>query len=235
MAAKRTSELIPLCHPLPLSHVDVELEVGEGRVEITASAETTGADRRRDGGAHRGRGRRPDRLRHGEGDRQGDVITEITLVEKTKEEVLRAAVLTVSDRVSRGEAEDGSGDTLEELLRGRRLRGRCAGSCRTSATRSRARSPSSPRDADARAHDRRHRPRRARRDARGDRARCSSARRRGSPRRSGPTRSRRRRTACSRAASPARSAATLVVNLAGSPGALPRRLRRAAPGACRTR
>ena len=31
---------------------------------------------------------------------------------------MRAAVLTVSDRVSRGEAEDGSGDTLEELLRG---------------------------------------------------------------------------------------------------------------------
>ena len=41
MAAKRTSELIPLCHPLPLSHVDVTLEVGEGSVEITASAETT--------------------------------------------------------------------------------------------------------------------------------------------------------------------------------------------------
>jgi cyclic pyranopterin phosphate synthase len=41
MAAKRTSELIPLCHPLPLSHVEVELEVGEGAVEITASVETT--------------------------------------------------------------------------------------------------------------------------------------------------------------------------------------------------
>ena len=41
MAAKRTSELIPLCHPLPLSHVAIELEVGESAVEITASAETT--------------------------------------------------------------------------------------------------------------------------------------------------------------------------------------------------
>ena len=41
MAAKRTSELIPLCHPLPLSHVEVTLEVGQGSVEITASAETT--------------------------------------------------------------------------------------------------------------------------------------------------------------------------------------------------
>jgi cyclic pyranopterin phosphate synthase len=41
MAAKRTADLIPLCHPLPLTHVDVALEVGDGRVEITASAETT--------------------------------------------------------------------------------------------------------------------------------------------------------------------------------------------------
>jgi cyclic pyranopterin monophosphate synthase len=41
MAAKRTSELIPLCHPLPLTHVDVALEVHEGRVEITGSAETS--------------------------------------------------------------------------------------------------------------------------------------------------------------------------------------------------
>jgi cyclic pyranopterin phosphate synthase len=41
MAAKRTAELIPLCHPLPLSHVDVSLSVGDGQVEITASAETT--------------------------------------------------------------------------------------------------------------------------------------------------------------------------------------------------
>ncbi|MBA3735826.1 MAG: cyclic pyranopterin monophosphate synthase MoaC [Actinobacteria bacterium] len=41
MAAKRTSELIPLCHPLPLSVVEVVLEVGDAGVEITAVAETT--------------------------------------------------------------------------------------------------------------------------------------------------------------------------------------------------
>ena len=41
MAAKRTSELIPLCHPLPLSHVGVEIEVGDEQVEIVAAAETT--------------------------------------------------------------------------------------------------------------------------------------------------------------------------------------------------
>ena len=41
MAAKRTSELIPLCHPLPLTNVEVTLDVGEEVVEIVASAETT--------------------------------------------------------------------------------------------------------------------------------------------------------------------------------------------------
>jgi len=41
MAAKRTAELIPLCHPLPLTHVGVELQVLEDGVEIVASAETT--------------------------------------------------------------------------------------------------------------------------------------------------------------------------------------------------
>ena len=41
MAAKRASELIPLCHPLALSHVAVSLDVSEDGVTITASAETT--------------------------------------------------------------------------------------------------------------------------------------------------------------------------------------------------
>jgi cyclic pyranopterin phosphate synthase len=41
MAAKRTHELIPLCHQLPLAVVDVRLDVGENEVGIEASAETT--------------------------------------------------------------------------------------------------------------------------------------------------------------------------------------------------
>ena len=41
MAAKRTSELIPLCHPLGLTSIDVRLEVGQEAVEIEAVAETT--------------------------------------------------------------------------------------------------------------------------------------------------------------------------------------------------
>jgi cyclic pyranopterin phosphate synthase len=41
MAAKRTSELIPLCHPLPLTLVELSLEVGAEGVEILAVVETT--------------------------------------------------------------------------------------------------------------------------------------------------------------------------------------------------
>jgi cyclic pyranopterin phosphate synthase len=41
MAAKRAAELIPLCHPLPLTNLAVELEVGDADVTILATAETT--------------------------------------------------------------------------------------------------------------------------------------------------------------------------------------------------
>jgi cyclic pyranopterin phosphate synthase len=39
-AAKRTAELIPLCHPLPLSFADVTAEIGEREVVLTAEART---------------------------------------------------------------------------------------------------------------------------------------------------------------------------------------------------
>jgi cyclic pyranopterin phosphate synthase len=41
MAAKRTSELIPMCHMVPLAHVDVEMRVCENGVAIAAKAATT--------------------------------------------------------------------------------------------------------------------------------------------------------------------------------------------------
>jgi cyclic pyranopterin phosphate synthase len=41
MAAKRTADLIPLCHPLPLSHVDLAVDVRGNRVEVVATVETT--------------------------------------------------------------------------------------------------------------------------------------------------------------------------------------------------
>ncbi len=86
MAAKATSTLIPLCHPLPLDHVEVELAVGEGRVEITASAKTTAPT-----------GVEMEALTAvavagltvydmAKAIDKGMTITEITLVEKTKQE-----------------------------------------------------------------------------------------------------------------------------------------------------
>lgn len=41
-AAKRTAELIPLCHPLPLSHVDVSIDAVDGGLQVIATASTTG-------------------------------------------------------------------------------------------------------------------------------------------------------------------------------------------------
>src|SRR4030081_2493879 len=41
MAAKKTAELIPLCHPLPLSHIDVELRQCEDGIAISSTVRTT--------------------------------------------------------------------------------------------------------------------------------------------------------------------------------------------------
>ncbi len=42
MAAKRTAELIPLCHPLPITSVTVDLSPGENAVDIACTVRTTG-------------------------------------------------------------------------------------------------------------------------------------------------------------------------------------------------
>lgn len=42
MAAKRTSELIPMCHPLPITKAEVRVEPGEGGLAVTARVKTTG-------------------------------------------------------------------------------------------------------------------------------------------------------------------------------------------------
>ncbi len=41
MAAKRTSELIPLCHPIALSHIEVEIEAEEAALKVIARVVTT--------------------------------------------------------------------------------------------------------------------------------------------------------------------------------------------------
>ena len=131
---------------------------------------------------------------------------------------MKAAVLTVSDGVSRGTREDASGDAARGAAAratGYEVERRVVPDERDEIAAAIARAR---REAQRRPHDRRHRPRAARRDARGDaqRARPRGARhRRGDPRRLDREDAARR---CSRAASPASSGATLVVNLPGSPG-----------------
>ena len=87
MAAKRTSELIPLCHSLPLSVVDVSLVVGAAEVEITASAETTaqtGVEMEALVAASVAALTVYDMAKAID---KGMVVTDVTLVEKTKEAV----------------------------------------------------------------------------------------------------------------------------------------------------
>ena len=62
--------LIPLCHPLALSSVTVDLEVADDAVEIDGDRPHHRPHGRRDGGPDRGRRRRPHRHRHGQGRRQ---------------------------------------------------------------------------------------------------------------------------------------------------------------------
>ena len=84
LAAKRTAEAIPLCHPLPLTHVDVDLSPAPRRLRDRGPGAHRRPDGRRDGGAARGGGGRPDRLRHGEGRGQGhDASARSVLVRKT--------------------------------------------------------------------------------------------------------------------------------------------------------
>ncbi len=87
MAAKRTSELIPLCHPLALSLVEVDLIVGEGSVEVTAAAETvaqTGVEMEALVAASVAALTVYDMAK---GIDSGLVVSEVRLVEKTKEAV----------------------------------------------------------------------------------------------------------------------------------------------------
>ncbi|MDX6438928.1 MAG: cyclic pyranopterin monophosphate synthase [Gaiellaceae bacterium] len=87
MAAKKTSDLIPLCHPLPLSLVDVSLAVVGDGVEITAIAETTaqtGVEMEALVAASVAALTVYDMAKAID---KGMVVTEIKLVEKTKAEV----------------------------------------------------------------------------------------------------------------------------------------------------
>jgi molybdenum cofactor biosynthesis protein MoaC len=120
--AKRTSEWVPLCHPLPLEHVRVECTLDEAAASVHVEVEVqttakTGVEMEALTGASAALLALYDVLKAEDGALE---ITGIKLTLKTggKSEQntalagLRVAVITVSDRVSRKEAEDRSGPTL---------------------------------------------------------------------------------------------------------------------------
>ena len=82
MAAKRTADLIPLCHPLFLSGVDVTAEVVDSGVELTAIVKTTDRTGCGDGGADRCPVA-PGGDRHDQGHRSCAVITDVRVLAKS--------------------------------------------------------------------------------------------------------------------------------------------------------
>ena len=71
MARQATPDLIPLCHPLAISGVTVDLAVADDAVEITATVRTTDRTGVEMEALTAVVGRRADRGRHGQGRRQG--------------------------------------------------------------------------------------------------------------------------------------------------------------------
>ncbi len=69
LAAKRTPDLIPLCHPLPLSRIKIHFEPLGDRIRVVASVTTRGRDRGRDGSSERGERRSAHLVRHDKGSR----------------------------------------------------------------------------------------------------------------------------------------------------------------------
>ena len=130
-AAKRTPDLVPLCHPVAIHAVEVDLEVADDAVLVSGHRAHRGPHRRGDGGAHlRRRGRaRPDR--HGQGGRPGGVHHRRARRAQERRPlggmasepppargvpVMRALVVSVSNRASAGVYEDRTGPVLVEGL-----------------------------------------------------------------------------------------------------------------------
>jgi molybdenum cofactor biosynthesis protein MoaC len=154
LAAKRTSEILPLCHPLPLDAVRVRCEAAEGAIRVTCEAAATartGVEMEALTGVTAAllaiydltKGVDPAltigeiRLRLKEGGKSGRWVHPFlggaghvhpghggaaTSAAQPALGGVRFGVLTVSDRCSRGEAVDGSGPAITEILAGQGAR-----------------------------------------------------------------------------------------------------------------
>ena len=159
MAAKRTPDLVPLCHPLAISGVTVDLAVADDAVEITATVRTTdrtgvemealtavsvaGAHRRR-----HGQGRR-----QGRGDHRHPGRVEDRRQVRRLDPAVKATVVCASNRAAAGVYEDTTGPLIVEALDraglrgdrpGRRTRRRAGRGGDPRGRRRRARAPCSP-------------------------------------------------------------------------------------------
>ena len=67
MGAKKTADLIPMCHPLMLTRIDVAFDLGDGACRDRGNGRYARPHRRRNGGADRRGNGRADHLRHAEG------------------------------------------------------------------------------------------------------------------------------------------------------------------------
>src|SRR5258708_22639360 len=84
MAAKQTASLIPLCHPLPLSHADVTLTAVKGGYEIEAVARTTAATGGEMEALTAGSGAAATNFRMGKGGCKALVVCAIPVIQKTQ-------------------------------------------------------------------------------------------------------------------------------------------------------
>lgn len=125
LAAKRTSDLIPLCHPIPLTHTSVEFELRDDAIAITASAATvwqTGVEMEALVAASVAALTLYDMLKPLDDSLE---IGQVKLVEKhggksdygeTFPRPLRAAIVVTSDSVAAGKREDRSGAAAADAL-----------------------------------------------------------------------------------------------------------------------
>lgn len=125
MAAKRTWELLPFCHPLPLTHAEVEYEFRDEGVRVTASARTigpTGVEMEALSAASVAALTLYDMLKPHTTELE---VRSVRLVEKrggksdhrpVPEPPVRAGVLVSSDGVAAGEREDTSGAAVRRGL-----------------------------------------------------------------------------------------------------------------------
>jgi molybdenum cofactor biosynthesis protein MoaC len=127
MGGKKTPDLLPFCHPLPVTHADVEFELVEEGVRIEATASCigpTGVEMEALTAASVAALSLYDMLKPHVGELE---ITGVRLLEKTggksdyrvaPEPPVRAGVLVLSDGVHAGEREDTAGGAVVEALRG---------------------------------------------------------------------------------------------------------------------